>query len=195
MVGVTLILGLTGAPVQAEAEATEYVGSVEVVREVGAQSSSDDTVARGIVFNDENRDARSQGNEEGIAGIMVSNGREVVLTDEEGRYELPAYENMTLSVTKPAGYDVPVDQDNFPQFFYHHLPNGSPELRFGGLPPTGPLPQAINFPVARSSNASDEPSCAIIGDTQTYRTGRSAMCATASWRIWRPETTSTNAAR
>lgn len=74
---------------------------------------------------------------------------------------------MTVFVTKPAGYEVPVDEDNVPQFFYHHLPNGSPNLRFGGLPPTGPLPQSINFPMAKSRE-SKEFDCAIIGDTQTY---------------------------
>lgn len=97
---------------------------------------------------------------------MVSNGREVVATDEDGRYELPTYDGMTVFVTKPAGYETPVDEDNFPQF-YHHLPQGSPELRFGGVPPTGPLPEAINFPVVEGST-SDEANCAVIGDTQTY---------------------------
>ncbi len=113
------------------------------------------------------KQATQQGKERGIPGIAVSNGREVVLTDKDGRYQLPAYDDMTVFVTKPAGFDTPVDEDHIPQFFYHHLPEGSPPLRFGGLPPTGPLPHAINFPLARGAN-SGEADCAVIGDTQTY---------------------------
>ena len=55
----------------------------------------------------------------------VSNGRDVTTTDSHGRYELPAFDNMTVFVTQPRGYQVPVDEDNVAQFFYHHLPEGS----------------------------------------------------------------------
>jgi hypothetical protein len=44
---------------------------------------------------------------------------------------------MTVFVTQPRGYQVPVDQDNVAQFSYHHLPEGSPELKFGGIDSTG----------------------------------------------------------
>ncbi|MDQ3642925.1 MAG: metallophosphoesterase, partial [Actinomycetota bacterium] len=159
-----------------ERSAAKYVGTVEVVRDPARGCGPplhpcppDQTDrAQGVVFNDVNRDGRHQnGRENGIADVMVSNGREVVRTDKTGRYQLPSYDGMTVFVTKPAGYEVPVDEDNVPQFFYHHLPNGSPDLRFGGLPPTGPLPQAINFPLAESTRSNDF-DCAIIGDTQTY---------------------------
>lgn len=160
-----LILALTGVPVLAEREEPDYVGDIEVVRTASARPQD---TARGVVFEDRNRDSRHGRSERGLKGVSVTNGRDVVLTDAQGRYEIPAFDNMTLSITKPAGYDVPVDEHNFPQFFYHHLPQGSPDLRFEGLPPTGPLPTAINFPLARSTNASQEFNCAVIGDTQTY---------------------------
>lgn len=145
---------------------TDYVGKVEVVRQVGAASA--DTI-QGYVFHDVSRNARYEraAAEDGIEGVAVSNGHEVVLTDENGRYELPAYDDMTVFITKPSAYDTPVDEDNVPQFFYHHLPKGSPDLRFGGLPPTGPLPQAVNFPLVEAED-SDQADCAVIGDTQTY---------------------------
>jgi hypothetical protein len=95
----------------------------------------------------------------------------VVKTDANGDYRLPAYDGMTVFVTKPAGWEVPLDEQNFPQFFYHHLPKGSPPLRFDGLPPTGPLPQRINFPMVRTvedSRPDSSINCAVIGDTQTY---------------------------
>jgi 3',5'-cyclic AMP phosphodiesterase CpdA len=168
LAGATLVAGGTSAPASEKAaahdETARYVGEVEVVREVGA---SDSETVRGKVFADRDRDSRSRRGENGVRGVMVSNGRDVVLTDKHGNYELPAYDGMTVSVTKPAGWEVPLDDHNFPQFYYHHLPEGSPELRFEGLAPTGPLPQAINFPLVESAG-SDEINCAVIGDTQTY---------------------------
>lgn len=168
LLSLALAYGLTGAPVSAQQDPTDYEGQVEVVRGVRGQANGDET-ARGYVFHDANRDSRSQRSEVGVAGVMVSNGRDVVLTDADGAYQLPAYENMTLFVTKPAGYDVPVDEHHFPQFFYHHLPNGSPDdLQFPGIPPTGPLPSEVNFPLAPAPYSGDDFSCAVIGDSQTY---------------------------
>ena len=103
--------------------------------------------ARGKVFLDANRNSRHDPNETGIAGVMVSNGREVVVTRFDGSYELPAYEDMNLFITKPAGYSAPVSDEMVPQFSYIHKMAGSPDLHFGGIAPTGPLPQAINFPL------------------------------------------------
>lgn len=142
---------------------TEYVASVRVSDAV----AEDQSTVRGTVFDDRNRDGRRDRGEAGVRGVSVSNGREVVRTDQSGAYELPAYDGMTVFVTKPAAFDVPVDEQNVPQFFYHHLPEGSPDLRFGGLPPTGPLPASIDFPIARSAPSQDI-NCAVIGDPQTY---------------------------
>lgn len=142
---------------------TDYVASVQVSEE----AAQDQETVRGTVFDDRDRDGRRGPGETGVRGVTVSNGREVVRTDESGAYELPAYDGMTVFVTKPATFDVPVDENNVPQFFYHHLPEGSPDLRFGGLPPTGPLPASIDFPIARTAPSQDV-NCAVIGDTQTY---------------------------
>jgi hypothetical protein len=126
--------------------------------------------ATGKVFIDRDRDGRLGADEAGVAGVSVSNGREVVRTDEDGAYRLPVFEQpggTTLFITKPAAFDVPLDALNVPQFSYHHIPNGSPSLRFGGLPASGPLPRAINFPLVPSHQ--DEHFKAIIsGDTQPY---------------------------
>ena len=101
--------------------------------------------------------------------MTVSNGRDVTTTDSQGRYELPAFDNMTVFVTQPRGYQVPVDADNVAQFFYHHLPEGSPELRYGGIEPTGSLPDEVNFPLAKSQlTQSPEQHCLIGADVQTY---------------------------
>ncbi|MES0836959.1 calcineurin-like phosphoesterase family protein [Nocardiopsis tropica] len=162
---------ITMVPAPAAAEPSEngddaaYRGGIEVVR----SQPADDSVLTGRVFVDADRNSVSDRGEDGLAGVVVTNGRDVVRTDRRGRYELPAFDNMTVSITQPSGYQVPMDEHNIPQFHYNHLPEGSPELRYGGIEPTGPLPSAINFPVVESGETGDpDQSCVIAGDLQTY---------------------------
>lgn len=134
---------------------------------------------KGFVFEDLNRDGKFQKGEPGIAGVMVSNGYDVVLTDARGKFKLPKItkrdkkDGMTIFITEPSGYDTPVDKDNIPQFFYHYLPKGSPlnwegkPFRFGGLEPTGPMPKQINFPLVKSPYK-DTFKVVVSGDTQPY---------------------------
>ncbi|MEU3274883.1 calcineurin-like phosphoesterase family protein [Saccharomonospora sp. NPDC006951] len=146
---------------------TAYRGQVEVVRTAGGPA--DPSVLTGRVFVDDNRDSVSDRRERGLAGVTVSNGRDVVTTGRDGSYRLPVYDNMTVFVTQPSGYQVPVDESNVAQFHYNHLPEGSPQLRYGGIAPTGPLPDAVNFPVVRSKDTSARKQhCVMAGDLQTY---------------------------
>jgi len=146
------------APAQAHAKDMSYKATVDV--RVGGQPATCGRRAlgetpchvQGRVFLDKNRNGRLERREEGVKGVLVSNGREVVETSSAGEYRLPVYDEpggTTLFITKPAGYDVPLDELNVPQFYYHHIPAGSPPLRFGGLPPSGPLPKELNFPLIR----------------------------------------------
>lgn len=142
-----------------------YTGGVEVVD----GEADDPQTLVGQVFDDANKNSRSDGGEAGIPGVSVSNGLDVVKTDAEGRYELPVRGDFTAFVTQPAGWQVPVDEQNFAQFSYNHYPEGSPDLEFGGLEPTGDLPKAVNFPMAASeATAAPEQSCPIASDTQAY---------------------------
>ncbi|GAA4286880.1 calcineurin-like phosphoesterase family protein [Georgenia daeguensis] len=159
----------TAAPVDTADPAnwaeTAYRGGVEVVAGTDETPESID----GVVFEDKNKNSVQDSGDPGLPGVTVTNGRDVTTTDGQGRYELPAFDNMTVSVTQPRGYQVPVDEDNVAQFFYHHLPEGSPALRYGGIAPTGPLPDAVNFPLAQSAlTQSPDQSCVIGGDIQTY---------------------------
>ncbi|WP_237565303.1 calcineurin-like phosphoesterase C-terminal domain-containing protein [Ornithinimicrobium cavernae] len=171
-------VGLTGfllAPVagaagpqpgpDADWASTAYRGSVQVV----PGPDEDQETIDGVVFVDRDRDSVQGTDERGIGGVTVSNGRDVTTTAPDGSYQLPAFDNMTVFVTQPRGYQVPVDDDNVAQFFYHHLPEGSPELRFGGIDPTGPLPDQVNFPLVQSAETqAAEQHCVIGGDIQTY---------------------------
>jgi 3',5'-cyclic AMP phosphodiesterase CpdA len=153
------------APETTDWSATAYRGDVDVVE----GPDGDQQTIDGTVFVDRNKNSVQDEQERGLGGVTVSNGREVTTTDSQGNYELPAFENMTVFVTQPRGYQVPVDANNVAQFFYHHLPEGSPELRYGGIEPTGPLPDQVNFPLAKSAlTQSSEQHCLIGGDVQAY---------------------------
>lgn len=129
-------------------------------------AAMDKPFVTGIVFEDRNGNGIRDDGEKGIAGVLVSNQREVSKTDRHGRYLLPAANPMTVFVTKPAGYRLPLDQNNLPRFYYHHYPAGSPEnLGYPGIPPSGPLPDSLDFPLSRSDE-SDEFTFMAIGDPQ-----------------------------
>lgn len=161
----TMAAGLTLTGLH-DAHAQHWPGSVQVVH--GASN----TTISGRVFSDTNADSQYQENEPGIAGVLISNGLDVVRTDNQGRYQIPVRPDMDLTVVQPSGWQVPVDHRMVPQFSYIHKPGGSStELRFGGLPDTGPAPAEINFPLRPSPVQGDQFVCAAIGDSQTYSNG------------------------
>src|ERR1700738_2810723 len=104
----------------------------------------------GIVYENRSGGVRRQAGDPGIAGVLVSNGREVDKTDADGRYTLPIEDESIVFVIKPTGYAVPVDEEMLPRFYYIHQPAGTPQslnLRFRGIAPTGPLPDSVDFPL------------------------------------------------
>ena len=136
--------------------------------EVIAPGTGNPTI-RGFVFDDSNRDGRHDDDEAGVAGVLVSNGRDWVRTDAAGAFEIAVRDDMDLTIVQPSGWRVPTDARRVPQFFYTHKPGGTGyAMRYGGLPDTGPAPAAVNFPIIRDGAATDNFSCAVIGDSQTY---------------------------
>ena len=102
--------------------------------------------ASGIVYHDKNGNGVRDQGEPGLPGVAVSNQREVVQTDAEGRWSLPVTDDTILFVVKPSGWKTPVNEFQLPQFYYIHKPKGSPEnFRYPGVDPTGPLPESIEF--------------------------------------------------
>ncbi|MEL7547842.1 MAG: calcineurin-like phosphoesterase family protein [Pseudomonadota bacterium] len=126
------------------------------------------TSVSGLVFEDLNRNSVFDAGEPGVPGVKVSNGLDVVTTDAVGGYTLSARDDMAVFVIQPSGYQVPHNRDWIPQIAYQHKPAGTPkQLRYGGLPPTGPMPSAIDFPLIQVED-SDQFQCGILGDTQSY---------------------------
>lgn len=145
---------------------TKYVATIDIDGAGKGGKSVD-----GYVFHDRNRDGNFNHGERGIPGVMVSNGIDVVVTDRRGRYHFDESlyrSDMNIFVSKPACYELPVDANNVPQFAYVHKEQGSAkQMVFGGLEPTGNLPESINFPMVRG-NCKYDFSVAISGDPQPY---------------------------
>jgi len=102
--------------------------------------------ARGVVFHDVDGDGVRDPGEPGLPDVGVSNGRDIVRTNRSGRYRLRVGNDTTVFVLKPRGFRTPIDEElQLPRFYYTHKPQGSPDLKFPGVPPTGRLPRSIDF--------------------------------------------------
>lgn len=115
--------------------------SVQAFQEAGTTSAS------GVVYLDANQNRIRDAEEKTLPDVRVSNGREVVATDANGRYLLPVDDDTIIFVIKPRGFRTTQDQDHLSRFYYIHKPAGSPKLDFPGVAPTGPLPTSIDFPL------------------------------------------------
>lgn len=155
-----LFLLFTASPLLAQ----DYVAEPEVIGE----DAGGETIT-GHVFHDTEQTGTFDEADEGVEGVLVTNGHDWTRTDEDGAYEITVRDDMNLTIVQPTGWRVPTDERLVPQFFYVHKPGGTGyDLRFGGLPDTGPAPEQVNFPLIRDGAAGDEFSCAILGDTQVY---------------------------
>lgn len=145
-------------------KAQSWIASPEVI-----SGSSDTQAISGYVFYDSNRNGVFDEGEKGVEGVLVSNGLDWAITDSNGAYEIAVRDDMNLAIVQPTGWRVPTDERLVPQFFYIHKEGGTGyDLRFGGLPDTGPAPSAVNFPLIRDGAAGNEFTCAVVADPQTY---------------------------
>jgi hypothetical protein len=121
---------------------------------------------KGIVYHDKTGNGSyDPPKDKPLKGVAVSNGREVVLTNRAGIYELPLKNNSVIFVVKPRNWMVPVDDNQVPRFYYLYSPQGVSGKNFNGLSPTGPLPEFVNFPLYPSKEP-DSFDVLVFGDTQ-----------------------------
>jgi hypothetical protein len=78
--------------------------------------------AKGVVFHDQNGNGIRDAGEPGLPDIAVSNQREIVQTDAEGRWSLPVTDDTIFFVVKPSGWMTRLSDQQIPQFYYLHKP-------------------------------------------------------------------------
>ena len=71
---------------------------------------------KGIVFDDQNKNLKFDNGEPGIPGVLVSNQIDVVQTDADGQFKIAVEDENIIFITKPTGYQTPVNENNLPQF-------------------------------------------------------------------------------
>jgi len=141
-----------------------YIAGPEILNAAAGEAHIE-----GRVFFDANKNGQLDANERGVEGVLVSNGRDWTQTDENGFYQIAVRPDMDLTIVQPSGWRVPTDERMVPQFFHVHKEGGTGyEMRFGGLPDTGPAPGTINFPLIQEGSAGEQFSCAILADPQAY---------------------------
>lgn len=115
-------------------------------------------VVRGVVFDDRNGNGVRDADESGLARVGVSNGVDVILTDDAGHYELPlsGAGEATLFVIKPRGWRPPVNEWNLPQF-YRRVKTADAATSLA----------AVDFPLIRSEEP-DAFRAWVLTDPQPY---------------------------
>ncbi len=142
-----------------------FVLSVYLISAISTTEAIAQQFVEGYVYEDLSQTGQRDEGDPGISGVMVSNQQDVALTDDSGFYRLPIEEEMIIFVTKPAEYQFPLNELNIPQFYYIHQPQGSPELRFPGVEPTGPLPESVDFGLIPSEKR-ESFTAIVFGDPQ-----------------------------
>ncbi|GAB3425048.1 calcineurin-like phosphoesterase C-terminal domain-containing protein [Niabella aquatica] len=122
----------------------------------------------GYVYADYNNNGQFDKKEKGLAGVAVSNGKEVTITDKNGKYQLPVGNDHIIFVIKPAGYQFKKNQYNLSDFYYIHKPQGSPSsFKYKGVAATPPLPGSLDFALYQQDEPADF-SVLVFGDPQPY---------------------------
>lgn len=122
----------------------------------------------GYVYLDHNNNGQFDKKETGLAGVAVSNGRDIAVTGKNGFYELPVSNDNIIFVIKPAGHQFKTDRHHLPEFYHIHKPLGAPASgKYKGAAPTLPLPKLLNFALYPQDEPTDF-SVLVFGDPQPY---------------------------
>ena len=135
-----------------------------LLNEAAAYGQINNTV-KGVVYHDRNINGEFDSYDKPLKGIAVSNGRDVVITNRKGEYEIPLRDDASIFVIKPRNWSVKIDDDQVPRFYKMHSSTGLSGTNFEGLQPTGLLQNAVNFPLYPSKEPKNIKGL-IFGDTQ-----------------------------
>lgn len=126
------------------------------------------TIARGVVYEDSRGEDLRRPGDRGIAGVMVSNGRDVAVTGANGEWALAVEPGDHVFVIKPPQWTTRVSPAGLPDFSYLHQPEGTPgrlSTSFPVVVPTGPLPASLDFPL-QPREEPPEFEALLVSDTQ-----------------------------
>ncbi|MCI4567314.1 calcineurin-like phosphoesterase C-terminal domain-containing protein [Lysobacter sp. CFH 32150] len=118
----------------------------------------------GTVFEDRNGNAHQDSGERGLAGVRVSDGERIVVTDTEGSYRLPVESGRTIFVIKPAGHAFAKRADGLPDFWRHVQTEPGPSLKYGGIPVE--VPGCRDFALQPDQPRTEVLDVLVFGDPQ-----------------------------
>lgn len=123
---------------------------------------------QGMVWEDANANGTHDPGERPLAGIKVSDGVELVLTDAAGGYRLPVVDGRTVFVIKPAGYGLPERKDGLPDFWNHIRTKAGPAPKYGGIPVAAPGCRDFGLlPEVAATGSETSLEVLLFSDTQT----------------------------
>ncbi|NLR91899.1 calcineurin-like phosphoesterase C-terminal domain-containing protein [Flammeovirga agarivorans] len=120
---------------------------------------------KGYVYEDLNNNGLFDDHEPTVKGVAVSNGRDVVVTDEKGFYQLPLQPQQTIFISKPSGYSLRTNDYNTMSDFLHYYPNPTASSYGPTIQQNKEVPEYLNFPLAKVDESSPF-TIAMIGDIQ-----------------------------
>src|ERR1700722_13637424 len=94
-----VLIGAAGGLALAAIDAPGALGQDAPASQVAGQVSGQ---VSGIVFEARDGSGMSSAANPGLAGVLVSNGRDITVTGPDGRYTLPLPDEGTIFVVKPA---------------------------------------------------------------------------------------------
>lgn len=85
----------------------------------------------GLVFLDINKNGTQDSNEQGIKDILVSNGIDIVKTDQKGNFSLKRVGHLPVFIIKPSGYQLSTSNYGQPCFYEGSETKQIVNLQFG----------------------------------------------------------------
>lgn len=120
-------------------------------------AAAEGVTVEGRVFEDRNANMRFDAGEPGIAGAKVSDGRQIVVSDGQGRYRLTTGSGRSVFVIKPPAYRFLLWSDSgLPRMWEHAIAN-DPAARAG---------RSSDFPLVRESKPSTAFEALLFADSQ-----------------------------
>ncbi|BCM93801.1 hypothetical protein IAD21_05692 [Abditibacteriota bacterium] len=140
--GASTLAGVFALPISLTQLAQAQLGGAKLA----PNPTKAEQIVRGVVYLDQDGSGKRLPNSKGIPNVRVSNGRDIVVTDAQGRYELSVSDDSIIFLQKPSGFRTSLDENNQPRFYHIHKPAGSPaNFKYAGIAPTGALPVSLDF--------------------------------------------------